>query len=60
MPPTAAHTTAEEPSAGSYPLRANSRDAAALAARKASARKMPKMWIGMGPRWSTSGIIWKR
>src|SRR5437867_3378875 len=56
----APHTTADDASAGSYPLRSNSRPAAQPAARKASARKMPKRWIGTGPTCRMSGIIGER
>src|SRR5262245_15263344 len=56
MPPTAAYTSARDASSGSHPLRSNSHAATLPAARNASARQMPKMWMGMGPMWRSSGI----
>src|SRR5262245_29827451 len=60
MPPAAAQTSDEDAIAGSYPRRSNSWPDAQPAARNASARKIPKTWIGIGPTCRMSGTIEKR
>jgi len=62
MPPTAAATSTFDASSGFHPRRSNSQAAIFPAARNATARQMPKTWMGIeNPEygigmWRSSGI----